>query len=95
MYGMTETCTAFTCTRADEPLPIRLTTCGALMPENEIAIVDIESGEPVKPGEPGEILRQGPGGDASATTRSTRPRSSMARASSGREISGTSTRRAG
>ena len=60
MYGMTETCTAFTCTRADDPLPIRLTTCGALMPENELKIVAIESGELVKPGEPGEICVKGP-----------------------------------
>ncbi|MCP3986562.1 MAG: AMP-binding protein [bacterium] len=60
MYGMTETCTAFTCTRADEPLPIRLTTCGELMPGNEIVIVDIESGERMKPGESGEICVKGP-----------------------------------
>jgi fatty-acyl-CoA synthase len=60
MYGMTETCTAFTCTRADEPLPVRLTTCGALMPDNELKIVDIETGEPAKPGEPGEICVKGP-----------------------------------
>ena len=60
MYGMTETCTAFTCTRADEPLKIRLTTCGALMPGNELKIVDLESGERVKPGEPGEICVKGP-----------------------------------
>ncbi|MAE96345.1 MAG: hypothetical protein CL910_16975 [Deltaproteobacteria bacterium] len=60
MYGMTETCTAFTCTRADEPLPIRLTTCGSLMPGNELKIVDVESGKPVEPGEPGEICVKGP-----------------------------------
>ncbi len=60
MYGMTETCTAFTCTRADEPLPVRLTTCGTLMPGNQLEIVDIESGELTKPGEPGEICVKGP-----------------------------------
>jgi fatty-acyl-CoA synthase len=60
MYGMTETCTAFACTRADEPLPIRLTTCGALMPGNEIKIVDMESGGRMKSGEPGEICVKGP-----------------------------------
>ncbi len=60
MYGMTETCTAFTCTRADEPLPIRITTCGSLMPDNQLKIVDIESGELAKPGEPGEICVKGP-----------------------------------
>jgi len=60
MYGMTETCTAFACTGADEPLPIRLTTCGALMPGNEIKIVDMESGGRMKSGEPGEICVKGP-----------------------------------
>jgi len=60
MYGMTETCTAFTCTRADEPLSVRLTTQGRLMPGNEMKIVDIESGELAKNGEPGEICVKGP-----------------------------------
>jgi fatty-acyl-CoA synthase len=60
MYGMTETCTAFTCTRADEPLPVRLTTQGRLMPDNELRIVHPETGEPVADGEEGEICVKGP-----------------------------------
>ncbi|MBW2314195.1 MAG: AMP-binding protein [Deltaproteobacteria bacterium] len=60
MYGMTETCTAFTCTRANEPLPIRLTTQGHLMADNELKIVDPETGAPVPDGEPGEICVKGP-----------------------------------
>jgi fatty-acyl-CoA synthase len=60
MYGMTETCTAFTCTRAEDPLPVRLTTQGRVMPDNELRIVDVESGVPVKDGEPGEICVRGP-----------------------------------
>jgi fatty-acyl-CoA synthase len=60
MYGMTETCTAFACTRASEPLPIRITTCGELMPNNQLKIVDLDTGELVKPGEPGEICVKGP-----------------------------------
>ncbi len=60
MYGMTETCTAFTCTPADAPLPIRITTCGPVMPNNQLKIVDIETGELAKPGEPGEICVKGP-----------------------------------
>jgi fatty-acyl-CoA synthase len=59
MYGMTETCTAFTCTRADDPLPIRLTTQGRLMPDNEMKIIDIESGERLPDGEEGEICVKG------------------------------------
>ena len=60
MYGMTETCTAFTCTRADDPLPIRITTCGSLMSSNQLKIVDIETGELTKAGEAGEICVKGP-----------------------------------
>jgi fatty-acyl-CoA synthase len=60
MYGMTETCTAFTCTRADDPLPIRLTTQGRLMPGNEMKIADAESGERLPDGEEGEICVKGP-----------------------------------
>jgi fatty-acyl-CoA synthase len=59
MYGMTETCTAFTCTRADDPLPIRLTTQGRLMPDNEMKIIDTESGERLPDGEEGEICVKG------------------------------------
>jgi fatty-acyl-CoA synthase len=60
MYGMTETCTAFTCTRADDPLPIRMTTQGRLMPDNELKIVEPESGERLPDGEEGEICVKGP-----------------------------------
>jgi fatty-acyl-CoA synthase len=60
MYGMTETCTAFSCTRADELLPVRLTKQGQLMPDNEMKIVDPESGERLPDGEEGEICVKGP-----------------------------------
>jgi len=60
MYGMTETCTAFSCTRADEPLPVRLTKQGQLMPDNEMKIVDPDSGERLPDGEEGEICVKGP-----------------------------------
>jgi fatty-acyl-CoA synthase len=60
MYGMTETCTAFTCTRADDPLAVRLTTQGRLMPDNELKIVDPESGALLPDGEEGEICVKGP-----------------------------------
>jgi fatty-acyl-CoA synthase len=60
MYGMTETCTAFTCTRADEPLPVRLTTQGHPMAGNELKIVDPESGDRLPDGETGEICVKGP-----------------------------------
>ncbi len=60
MYGMTETCTAFSCTHASEPLPVRLTKQGQLMPDNEMKIVDPESGERLPDGEEGEICVKGP-----------------------------------
>jgi fatty-acyl-CoA synthase len=60
MYGMTETCTAFTCTHASEPLPNRLTTNGCLMPDNALKIVDADSGDRLPDGEEGEICVKGP-----------------------------------
>lgn len=60
MYGLTETCTAFTCTEAYEPMQVRLQTQGRLMAGNEIKIVDPESAEPLGPGTEGEIRVKGP-----------------------------------
>lgn len=60
MYGMTETCTAFTCTHASEALPDRITTNGRLMPDNELIVVDPESGERLPDGEEGELCVKGP-----------------------------------
>lgn len=60
MYGMTETCTAFTCTYANEPVDVRVKTNGQVMPGNEIKIVDPESDARVAAGETGEICVRGP-----------------------------------
>jgi fatty-acyl-CoA synthase len=60
MYGMTETCTAFSCTRADEEAKIRLTTTGFVMEDNEMKIVDPDGGERLAQGEEGEICVKGP-----------------------------------
>lgn len=60
MYGMTETCTAFTCTRADDPPQIRGRTCGPLMEGNELKIVDPDTGSRVPVGDTGEICVKGP-----------------------------------
>jgi fatty-acyl-CoA synthase len=60
MYGMTETCTAFSCTRADDPLQVRLTTCGPLLPGCDMKIVDPETGERLTRGQEGEICVKGP-----------------------------------
>jgi fatty-acyl-CoA synthase len=60
MYGMTETCTAFSCTPADAPLKDRITSTGPLMPEAELKIVDPDTREPLPVGEEGEICVKGP-----------------------------------
>ncbi len=60
MYGMTETCTAFTCTRADDAPEIRVKTQGGLMPGNALKIVDPETGETLGVGLEGEICVKGP-----------------------------------
>lgn len=60
MYGMTETCTAFTCTQASDEAAVRINTQGLLMPGNTLKIVDPDTGERVAEGEQGEICVMGP-----------------------------------
>lgn len=60
MYGMTETCTAFTCTAAADPPDVRSRTQGSPLPGCELRITDPESGAPLPPGEEGEIRVKGP-----------------------------------
>lgn len=60
MYGLTETCTAFTCTSASDPPEVRLKTQGLPLPGNEVRIVNPETGEPLADGEEGEIAVRGP-----------------------------------
>jgi fatty-acyl-CoA synthase len=60
MYGMTETCTAFSCTYANEPPQIRGRTCGHVMAGSEMKIVDPETGKALDAGNTGEICVKGP-----------------------------------
>jgi len=60
MYGMTETCTAFTCTYANDPATVRARTCGRVMESNEVKIVDPETGSALDNGITGEICVSGP-----------------------------------
>jgi len=60
MYGMTETCTAFTCTRADDAPAVRLHTQGRPLPGNVLRIVDPQTGAEVARGTAGEICVRGP-----------------------------------
>jgi fatty-acyl-CoA synthase len=60
MYGMTETCTAFTCTTAADPPDIRGRTQGSPLPGCELRIVDPDTGQPLPEGAEGEIRVKGP-----------------------------------
>jgi 2,3-dihydroxybenzoate-AMP ligase len=58
VFGMAEGLLNFT--RLDDPDEVKFTTQGRPMsPADEIAVVD-ELGDPVAPGEPGELITQGP-----------------------------------
>ncbi len=59
VYGLTEASPGFTQTSVDDPLEIRVSTVGKKMENCEVKIVDIETGERVGVGEPGEICCRG------------------------------------
>jgi fatty-acyl-CoA synthase len=60
MYGMSETATCVACAYSTDPPAIRRETFGRPLAGMEIRIVDTETGEPAKRGEPGEIFVKGP-----------------------------------
>jgi fatty-acyl-CoA synthase len=60
MYGLTETATAFSCTTADEPIEVRMSTQGRLLPGNEIKVVDPDTNQRCSTGEQGELCVKGP-----------------------------------
>lgn len=60
MYGMTETCTAFTCSFANESKEIRRKTNGRVMDGSEVRIIDADTGEKVNAFTIGEICVKGP-----------------------------------
>jgi fatty-acyl-CoA synthase len=60
MYGMTETATCITSGRWDDSEAIRTGTFGRPLAGMDVRIVDAESGCPVPPGAPGEIVVRGP-----------------------------------
>jgi fatty-acyl-CoA synthase len=59
MYGMTETCTAFTCTLGSDDPDTRLNTQGHVLPGNELKIIDPDTGQRLPTGEQGEICVKG------------------------------------
>ena len=58
-YGQTESSPVITQTRTDDPLEIRVSTVGRALPEVEVRIISIETGEDAGPGEQGELWTRG------------------------------------
>ena len=58
-YGQTECSPGMTMSRTDDPLELRVSTVGKLLPNTEGKIIDPETGEEVPRGVPGEIVTRG------------------------------------
>jgi fatty-acyl-CoA synthase len=58
-YGQTETSPVVTMSDADDPIEIRVKTVGRAMPQTEIQIASMATGEPVTCGEQGEVCVRG------------------------------------
>ncbi|GAB6158133.1 AMP-binding protein [Desulfotomaculum varum] len=58
-YGQTEASPAITMTRTEDPIELRVTTVGRVIPNVEAKIVDPETGEDCPPGVQGEIVARG------------------------------------
>ena len=58
-YGQTESSPVITQTRTDDPLELRVSSVGRKLPEVEVRILSVETGEDCEPGEQGELLTRG------------------------------------
>jgi len=58
-YGQTESSPVITQTRTQDPLALRVASVGRALPDVEVKIVDIESGEELPHGEQGELCTRG------------------------------------
>ena len=58
-YGQTESSPVITQTRTDDPIKRRVSTVGRKLPDVEVRIVDLDTGEEVGPGEQGELCTRG------------------------------------
>jgi fatty-acyl-CoA synthase len=58
-YGQTECSPGMTMSRTDDPLELRVSTVGKLLPQTEGKIISPETGEEVTRGTPGEIVTRG------------------------------------
>src|ERR687896_1714094 len=58
-YGQTESSPVITQTRTDDPLELRVSSVGRKLPEVEVRIVSVDTGEDCEPGEQGELWTRG------------------------------------
>ncbi len=58
-YGMTESSPVCTCTRADTPVDLRVSTVGTIVPHQEIKVIDPLGGQTLPRGVQGEICFRG------------------------------------
>jgi fatty-acyl-CoA synthase len=58
-YGQTESSPVITQTRTDDPLELRVSTVGRALPEVEVRIVNVDTGEDCAPGKQGELWTRG------------------------------------
>ena len=58
-YGQTESSPVITQTRTDDPLERRVSTVGRKLPDVEVKIVDVDTGEEVGPNEQGDLCTRG------------------------------------
>ncbi|PLX92045.1 MAG: AMP-binding protein [Desulfuromonas sp.] len=58
-YGQTESSPVITQTRTDDPIELRVATVGRVLPNVEMKIVDIETGETLPTGKQGELCTRG------------------------------------
>ncbi len=58
-YGQTESSPVITMSSVDDPLELRVSTVGAAMPETEVRIASLLSGETLPVGEQGELCTRG------------------------------------
>jgi fatty-acyl-CoA synthase len=58
-YGQTESSPVITQTRTDDPLELRVSSVGRKLPDVEVRIVSVETGEDCEPEEQGELWTRG------------------------------------
>ena len=58
-YGQTESSPVITQTRTEDPVELRVSTVGRKLPDVEVKIVNVETGEEAEPGEQGELCTRG------------------------------------